>query len=82
MAERKTGERRPLPSFPSASCFFFFSLASLDFLAHVTILRDCSQSTFTTDYVFIFRYEACWSRAGREFQQGQVGETGIIRLVG
>ena len=31
------------PSFPSASCFFL-SLTSLDFLAHVTILRDCSQS--------------------------------------
>ena len=31
-------------SFPSASCFLL-SLASLDFLARVTILRDCSQST-------------------------------------
>ena len=30
-------------SFPSASCFLL-SLASLDFLARVTILRDCSQS--------------------------------------
>ena len=30
---------RLLPSFPSASCFLL-SLASLDFLARVTILRD------------------------------------------
>ena len=49
MAERETGERGtsspPSPnSFPSASCFLL-SLASLDFLARVTILRDCSQST-------------------------------------
>ena len=47
MAERETGERHLLPtfpSFPSASCFLL-SLASLDFLARVTILRDCSQST-------------------------------------
>ena len=28
---------------------FFFSLASLDFLARVTILRDCSQSIFFVD---------------------------------
>ena len=31
-------------SFLSASCFLL-SLASLDFLARVTILRDCSQSS-------------------------------------
>ena len=31
-------------SFPSASCFLL-SLASLGFLARVTILRDCSQSS-------------------------------------
>ena len=43
VAERETGERRLLPSFPSASCFLL-SLASLDFLARVTILTDCSQS--------------------------------------
>ena len=43
MAERETGERRLLLSFPSASCFLL-SLASLNFLARVTILRDCSQS--------------------------------------
>ena len=56
MAERETGERREregpsllsrlLPSFSSTSCFLlslaFF--ASLDFVARVTILRDCSQS--------------------------------------
>ena len=42
---RETGERPflPSPSFPLASCFPV-SLASRDFLAHVTILRDCSQS--------------------------------------
>ena len=50
MAERETGERREeegpllpsrlLPTFPLASCFLL-SLASLDFLAHVTMLRDC-----------------------------------------
>ena len=28
---------------------FFFSLASLDFLARVTILRDCSQSILFVD---------------------------------
>ena len=39
MAERETGETRLLPSFPSASCFLL-SLASLNFLARVTILRD------------------------------------------
>ena len=40
MAARETGERRLLPCFPSASCFLL-SLASLDFLVRVTILRDC-----------------------------------------
>ena len=40
MAERETGERCLLPSFPSAACFLL-SLASLDFLACMTILRDC-----------------------------------------
>ena len=36
---------RPHPSFPSADLlFFFFSFASLDFLARTTTLRDCSQS--------------------------------------
>ena len=29
---------------PRGRPFFFFSLPSLDFLARVTILRDCSQS--------------------------------------
>ena len=36
---------RPHPSFSSADLvFFFFSFASLDFLARTTTLRDCSQS--------------------------------------
>ena len=40
----RTGESEMAESFPSASCFLL-SLASLDFLARVTILRDCSQSS-------------------------------------
>ena len=41
LAERETGER-PFPASSPASPRL--SLASLDFLARVTILRDCSQS--------------------------------------
>ena len=37
----------PLQSVESPRLLVFFSLASLDFLARVTILRDCSQSTIT-----------------------------------
>ena len=53
MAERETGERReeaflPSPQLPLGFSFFF-SLASPDFLARVTILRDCSQSTLGLD---------------------------------
>ena len=49
MAERETGERReeafpPSPQLPLGFSFFF-SLALLGFLARVTILRDCLQST-------------------------------------
>ena len=42
MAERETGERPP-PQLPLGFLFFLScrSLASLDFLARVTILRDC-----------------------------------------
>ena len=50
MAERETGERReeeglppfpPPPQLPLGFLFFAVSLASLDFLSRVTILRDC-----------------------------------------
>ena len=40
MAERETGERPP-SQLPLGFLFFAVSLASLDFLARVTILRDC-----------------------------------------
>ena len=44
MAERETGERPPFPpspQLPLGFLFFAVSLASLDFLARVTIMRDC-----------------------------------------
>ena len=57
MAERETGESQRedndifylllillLPSFPSASCFLL-SLASLEIIAGVSILRDCQQTS-------------------------------------
>ena len=44
MAERETRERPFPPASPSASVFFFFSLALLDFLARVTILRDAQSN--------------------------------------
>ena len=38
-------QREAPPQFPLGwTCFFFFSFASLDFLARTTTLRDCSQS--------------------------------------
>ena len=40
MAERETGEKPP-PQLPLGFLFFAVSIASLDFLARVTILRDC-----------------------------------------
>ena len=61
MAERETGERReefsrPFPSsFPASfPALPQLSLASLDFLARVTILRDCSQSSAGTSASMFF----------------------------
>ena len=39
-----------MTSFPSASRFFFFRSLLLDFLARVTILWDCAQSTIAVTF--------------------------------
>ena len=44
-------------------------------------VKSIRSSIFTTDYMFIFRNETCWSRVGQEFQQGQVEETDVPETI-